>query len=129
MFVPRRIPALLAVSAAAVAIPLAAAMPAPAATTVKPVPIYGTVGPGFTITLKNAKGAKVTKLKAGKSYVFVVKDKSKIHNFHLKGPGFNKKTAVDEIETYRWKIKPKAGTWTYQCDPHKAQLHGSFKVA
>ena len=129
MFHARRIPVLLAVSAAAVAMPLAAAVPAPAATAVKPVPVYGTVGPGYTITLKNAKGVKVTKLKAGKSYLFFIKDKSKIHNFHLKGPGFNKMTTVTQVVTVRWTIKPKAGTWTYVCDPHKAQMKGSFKVS
>ena len=46
--------------------------------------LNGTVGPGFTITLKKA-GTKVTKLKAGK-YTFVITDKASIHNFSLDGP-------------------------------------------
>ena len=41
--------------------------------------LVGTVGPGYTITLK--KGAtKVKTLKAGK-YTFVISDKASIHNF------------------------------------------------
>ena len=51
--------------------------------------LNGTVGPGFTITLTQG-GKKVTKLKAG-TYVFKIADKSKIHNFHLTGPGVNKR--------------------------------------
>ena len=39
----------------------------------------GTVGPGYTISLKKA-GKKVTTLKAGK-YTFVITDKASIHNF------------------------------------------------
>ena len=54
--------------------------------------LVGTVGPGFTITLEKS-GSKVTKLKAGK-YTIVVRDLSSSHNFHLSGPGVNKKTSV-----------------------------------
>jgi hypothetical protein len=54
--------------------------------------LTGTDGPGFTITLKKGK-TNVRSLKAGK-YKIVVKDLSNIHNFHLTGPGVNKKTGV-----------------------------------
>ena len=57
---------------------------APAATVVK-----GTVGPGFTITL-TLGGKKVTKLKAGTRYRFVISDRAPIHDFHLIGPGLNR---------------------------------------
>ena len=46
--------------------------------------LNGTVGPGYTITLKKA-GTKVTKLKAGK-YTFVINDRASIHNYNLDGP-------------------------------------------
>ena len=39
-------------------------------------------------------------LKAGK-YVFKITDKSSIHNFHLTGPGVNKKTSVGRRGTRR----------------------------
>ena len=51
--------------------------------------LQGTVGPGFTITLKQ-KGATVKTLKAGK-YLFVIADKASIHNFTLqRGSGGGK---------------------------------------
>ena len=63
----------------------------PAALAATPT-LVGTDGPGFTITLTKG-GKKVSKLKAG-TYVFKIADKSTIHNFHLKGPGIDKKTSV-----------------------------------
>ena len=51
--------------------------------------VNGTVGPGFTIGL-TSNGKKVTKLKAGVPYRFVIGDRASIHDFHLSGPGFNR---------------------------------------
>ena len=62
---------------------------APAAT----VTLTGTVGPGFTITLKNH--GKAVKTLAPAKFAFVITDKSNIHNFHLTGPGVNRKTSVE----------------------------------
>ena len=88
--------------------------------------LTGTDGPGFTITLKKGK-TKVTSLKAGK-YKIVVKDLSNIHNFHLTGPGVNKKTAVGPKGTFTWTVTLKKGTYKYICDPHASIMKGSFKV-
>ena len=52
--------------------------------------LTGTVGPGFTITLKTR--TKAVKTLAPSKYTFVINDRSNIHNFHLTGPGVNKKT-------------------------------------
>ena len=89
--------------------------------------LNGTVGPGFTITLKKGS-AKVTKLKAG-SYKFVISDKSSAHNFHLKGPGVNKMTSVGDTGSKTWKVTLKKGKYTYVCDPHATSMKGSFTVA
>ena len=97
----------------------------PAALGSTPV-LNGTDGPGFTITLKKA-GVKVTKLKHG-AYVIKVADKSSIHNFHLKGPGFDKKTGVSFTGTKTWTVTLKAGKYTYVCDPHASFMKGSFTV-
>ena len=51
--------------------------------------VNGTVGPGFTIGL-TMHGKRVTKLKAGTPYRFVIRDRAAIHDFHLSGPGFNR---------------------------------------
>jgi plastocyanin len=105
------------------AIVAAIAVPSAGAATGK---LVGTVGPGFTITLKQA-GKTVTKLKAG-TYTITVQDKSNIHDFHLSGPGVNKKTSVGGLGTTTWKVTLKKGTYKYVCDPHITIMHGSFKV-
>ena len=88
--------------------------------------LKGTDGPGFTISLKKGT-TKVTKLKAGK-YKIVIRDLSNIHNFHLTGPGVNKKTGVGAKGTFTWTVTLKKGTYKYICDPHAAIMKGSFKV-
>jgi plastocyanin len=104
---------------------LVAALAVPAALAATPT-LNGTVGPGFTITLK--QGSKlVTKLKAG-TYVFKIADKSTIHDFHLTGPGVNKKTTVAGQGTTTWKLTLKKGTYKYVCDPHASIMHGAFTV-
>jgi len=88
--------------------------------------LKGTDGPGFTITLKKGT-TKVTKLKAGK-YKIVIRDLSNLHNFHLTGPGVNKKTGVTAKGTFTWTVTLKKGTYKFLCDPHAAIMKGSFKV-
>jgi spore coat protein U-like protein len=104
---------------------LCAAIAAPAAFAKSPT-LTGTVGPSFTITLTQG-GKSVTSLKAG-TYVFKISDKSSIHNFHLTGPGVDKTTSVGGTGSSTWTLTLKKGTYKYVCDPHKAFMHGSFKV-
>lgn len=104
---------------------LVAGLTVPAALARTPT-LKGVDGPGFTITLTKG-GKKVKRLKAGR-YVIKISDKSNIHNFHLKGPGVNKKTSVGGTGTTTWRVRLRKGTYTYICDPHKALMHGSFKV-
>jgi plastocyanin len=103
---------------------LAIAVPASAMSAKK---LQGTVGPGFTITLKMG-GKKVKSLKAGK-YTISVSDKASNHNFRLKGPGLNKQiTTVGFKGTKTVTVKLKKGSYTYVCDPHAAIMKGTFKV-
>jgi len=90
--------------------------------------LVGSTGPdgAFNMTLKQGT-KKVTKLKHGK-YTIVVKDTAATHNFHLTGPGVSKKTPVKGKGTFTWHVTLKKGTYKYVCDPHKAIMHGSFKV-
>ena len=104
---------------------LVAALAVPAALAATPT-LNGTVGPGFTITLTQG-GKKVSKLKAG-TYVFKIADKSTIHDFHLTGPGVNKKTTVVGQGTTTGKLTLKKGTYKYVCDPHASIMHGAFTV-
>jgi plastocyanin len=111
---------ILALSAAG-ALALAFAGPATAATR-----LVATVGPGFTITLKKA-GVKVRSLRPG-TYTITVQDKSRDHNFRLRGPGFNRATGIARVGTFRWTVRLRAGTYRYVCDPHLDSMRGSFRV-
>ena len=107
-------------------IALAAPRHAPAA--VRATVLRGTVGPGFTITLKTAQGRLVTKLKPG-TYTIRVRDLSPIHNFHLLGPGVNKLTSVQNTGSVTWTVRFSHGVYRYRCDPHRTIMHGSFTVS
>ena len=94
-----------------------------------PKTVVGTVGPGFTISL-TLEGKKVTTLKAGVPYRFVIKDRSSAHDFHITGPGVNKvMTGVGFTGTKSAVLKLKKGTYRFVCDPHAASMKGSFKVS
>ena len=86
----------------------------------------GTVGPGFTISLKQGT-KKVTTLKPG-AYAFVIDDRSSAHNFHLTGPGVNKATPVARTGKTTWNVTLRAGTYRFVCDPHATGMKGSFRV-
>ena len=93
-----------------------------------PKVVNGSVGPGFTISLKSG-GKKVTSLKAG-TYRFDVSDRSPIHDFHLSGPGVNKViTAVSFQGRRSVTVKLKRGMYRYVCDPHASFMKGSFRVS
>jgi plastocyanin len=92
-----------------------------------PAKLAGSVGPGFTISLKQG-GKAVKTLKAG-TYAITVQDKSTIHDFHLTGPGVNKTTSVGGQGTTTWTVKLKKGTYKFVCDPHASFMHGSFSVS
>ena len=107
----RTIAVLLGLAIAAIAaLPVLAATPK----------ITGTVGPGFTISMKKPT-------KAGK-YTLVVSDKSSIHNFHLKGKGVNVKTTVPATGSKTFKITLAKGKYTFLCDPHLTSMKGSFTI-
>ncbi|MGH3103269.1 MAG: cupredoxin domain-containing protein [Gaiellaceae bacterium] len=110
----------LALAASAAALALAATAPAA-------IPkLTGTVGPGFTISLKQG-AKKVTTLKPGK-YAFAIADKATAHNFHLKGPGVNRTTGVAAKGNRTWTVTLQRGTYRFVCDPHASSMKGSFTV-
>jgi plastocyanin len=86
-----------------------------------PQALVGTVGPGFTIKMNKQR------VNAG-SYTITIHDLAKIHDFHLYGPGVNKKTTVQGTGTTTWHVTLKKGTYTYVCDPHRAFMIGKLVV-
>jgi hypothetical protein len=116
---------MLLVAAALAALTLTASAGAGTAALPK---LVGTVGPGFTITLKRLN-KPVRLLKAGR-YSITVADRSNIHNFHLKGPGVNREiTTVGFVGTRTVIVSLKRGLYTFVCDPHFTSMKGSFRVS
>ena len=106
----------------------AAAISLPAAATGEPtVTLTGVVGPSASITLKNADGSAVRHLDPG-SYEITISDQSDLHNFHLFGPGVEQQTDVEALGTTTWTVQFVDGTYTFRCDPHAAQMKGTFTV-
>lgn len=89
--------------------------------------LTATVGPGFTITLRNAEGARITQVDPG-TYEIEVNDLSEEHNFHLSGPGVNRATSVEGTGTERWTVTFTEGRYSYVCDPHAGEMNGGFVV-
>jgi hypothetical protein len=89
--------------------------------------LTGTVGPGFTIALRDASGARVQHLDAGQ-YTITVSDLADVHNFHLAGPGVNELTTVEGMGTVTWNVTFRDGIYGYQCDPHPNDMNGRFAV-
>jgi hypothetical protein len=89
--------------------------------------LTGTVGPGFTITLKRFN-KPVRALRAG-TYSITVSDRSSIHNFRLRGPGLNTEiTSIQFVGTRTVTAKLRKGTYVFVCDPHFTTMKGTFKV-
>jgi plastocyanin len=81
--------------------------------------LHGTIGPGFTISLKDAHGKAVKTLKHGK-YRLTVQDKSSIHNFTLNGPGIKNKSisGTGFVGPKTVTVTLKAGKYRYYCTVH-----------
>jgi plastocyanin len=89
--------------------------------------LTGTVGPGFTITLKRS-GKPFKTLKAG-TYSITVSDKSNIHNFHLRGPKVNKEiTQIGFKGVKTVVVKLSKGKYKYYCRPHESGMFGFVQV-
>lgn len=95
-----------------------------------PTQLLGDVGhnDAFHISLTDQNGNAITNLKAG-TYPLVINDESGIHNFHLTGGGVDKSTNVSSIGKQTFTVTFTPGTYTFVCDPHASQMHGSFKVS
>jgi Copper binding proteins, plastocyanin/azurin family len=98
-----------------------AQLPAPTAA------LTGRVGPGRSISVRDANGLKVTVLSNVTSVRLTVNDRSKTDNFHLTGPGVNKATGVKYRGRVTWNLKVSTGVYRFRSDRHKS-LRGSFSV-
>ena len=107
-----------------------ASLPPPTPPTTNPPAtrrLVATVGPGFTISLRTPAGARVTTLTRG-AYTITVRDRSRLHNFHLIGPRINRRTTVAARGTFTWRVTLRAGRYRFVCDPHAAAMRGTLRV-
>ena len=98
--------------------------PTPPAT--KPVALRATVGPGRSIAVSKA-GVRLRSISAG-PVVITVGDRSAKDNFHLIGPGVNRRMSKPGKATLVWKVTLKAGLYTYRSDATPT-LRGTFRQA
>ena len=93
-----------------------------------PSQLLGTVGPGFTITLRDAQGNPVSRVLPGE-YDLEVDDRSELHNFHLSGPGgVDVSTEVDAVGKQTFRVTLVDGRYSFVCDPHSTQMSGTLDV-
>ena len=87
---------------------------------VAPTTFTGSVGPKKTISLK-------PKSALPGPAIITVNDRSKTDNFHLTGPGVNRKTGVKTRGKASWTVTLQPGVYTYRSDKTK-KLRGRFVV-
>ena len=97
------------------------------ASSMAPPRLVGTVGPGFTISLKH-NGKVFKTLKHGR-YTFAISDKANIHNFQIEGPGVDRAiTTVSFKGAKTVTIMLRKGSYKFYCAPHESGMFGRFKV-
>jgi plastocyanin len=106
---------------------LAAAAAALARTQATPT-LRATVGPGYTIALKQ-NGKKVTRLKPG-TYPIAIADSSSEHNFGLRRTGGATRalTGLDFTGTRTVTVRLTNGRWEFYCAPHEPTMRGFVAV-
>src|SRR5947207_7466572 len=87
---------------------------------IAPATLTGSVGPRKSISLK-------PKSALPGPAVITVSDRSKTDNFHLTGPGVNKKTGVKTRGKATWTVNLVPGRYSYKSDKTK-KLRGRFAV-
>jgi hypothetical protein len=117
---------LLATALVAVAVSVPAAGGSVGTTTSPGVPnLVGKVT-ARAISLKTAAGTKIRSVPQN-TYRIAVSDTSKGQNFHLSGPGVNRKTQVTGTAGATWTVTLTPGTYVYRSDKSK-KLRGTFTV-
>src|SRR5919202_3840849 len=80
------------------------------------VAVVGT-NESFVISLRDASGNRVTQLAPG-PYDIAVSDRAETHNFHLRGPGVDMSTSIEDKQETTWTVTIGDGRYSYVCDVH-----------
>ena len=89
--------------------------------------LLATVGPRSSITLRSGTGAVLKTLKP-RTYSITVRDRSRLHNFHLVGKGVNRKSTLAGTGTLTWRVKLSAGPLRFYSDRSPTTVKGSLTV-
>ncbi|HWG56820.1 MAG TPA: plastocyanin/azurin family copper-binding protein [Gaiellaceae bacterium] len=103
------------------------AAPAPSPPPAAPKRLVATVGPGNAISLASAAGHHLQGVAAG-TYTITVRDRSKLHNVHLVGPGIDRRTTVAGVGTTTWKVTLRRGKLTFFSDRAPQKLRRTLTV-
>jgi hypothetical protein len=111
------------------------AVPAPAAPTAPTAPsnaaaapdlgglpiIRGSVGPGFDISVSRHRAQP-------RRFTLIVRDRSSMHNWHIRGPGVDRRTGVPFTGRREWTVRLRQGTYRIVCDPHSSTMRTRIVV-
>lgn len=92
--------------------------------------LVATVGPGFTIGLADANGARVDSIPSGR-YELLVHDLSDLHNFVLGNKGTAERyvdSGVEFVGDVTVTVDLPVGRYGYACSPHFEVMNGSLTV-
>ena len=87
--------------------------------------LFGTVGPGFEISLRDAQGNAVTKVDPG-TYEIEVTDLATDAHVPPPGAGVDERTEVEFTGTVTWTVTFQDGSYSFFCDVHPTQMRGTF---
>jgi hypothetical protein len=96
--------------------------------------LFATVGTndGFDIDLADANAVHVSRLAPG-TYDIVVRDRSRLHNFHLASngdPTVDFRTELDFVGEMTFTVTFRDDTrYAYACEPHWQRMNGEFFVS
>ena len=88
--------------------------------------LSGLVTSSGEIVLRDASGP-VRRIAPG-TYTIQVRDTTADHNFHLKGPGVDRATEVEEATSVTWTEALARGAYSYLCDLHPGYMLRTFQV-
>lgn len=78
------------------------------------------------ISVRTASGSRARSVATGR-YRITVRDTARTQNFHLIGPGVNRKTSVRGRTRATWTLTLRRGTYTYRSDANR-RLRGTFRA-
>jgi hypothetical protein len=122
-----KLPLAVIATSAALFATVTLAVVAPAATEGPPT-ISARVGPTLRSEVEWFPSREDVKRVESGLYTIYVYDRSTKMNFHLVGPGVDRRTRIAFRGSTIWRIRFRKGVYRFFCDRHERQVGGSFRV-